>query len=139
MGQHKTRDRILQFISDFTDANGYTPSYREIALAVGLQSTSTVARHINNLKKNGKLIAVSDSKGRNLRLNRNIALYDASGCDAQRVQIEVADGGVLCIDCNLKNRDSDHPEITFSGILDANQLKSSVSRIIRCRVETDDE
>ena len=53
----------------------------------------------------------------------------------QRVRIEVADGGVLCIDCNLEKTTSNVVGVSFSGILDASQLKSNVSRVVRCSID----
>ena len=38
--------RIYEFILSFTEENGYPPSVREIAEAVGLKSPSTVHFHL---------------------------------------------------------------------------------------------
>ena len=46
---------ILDFISDFTEQNGYSPSYREIMTALDLRSVSSVAEHVDNLVKKGAL------------------------------------------------------------------------------------
>ncbi len=40
---------VLDFIRDFTEENGYSPSYREIMVGLGLTSVSAVAEHVNNL------------------------------------------------------------------------------------------
>ncbi len=40
---------LLDFLQDFTEENGYSPSYREIMAGLGLSSVSAVAEHINNL------------------------------------------------------------------------------------------
>lgn len=47
--------RILEVIRDSTVLRGYPPSIREIADAVGLQSTSSVSHHLTQLEKKGYL------------------------------------------------------------------------------------
>ena len=135
MGQHETRDRILQYISDRCDTDGCPPNYREIAAAVGLQSPSSVARHVRTLQKEGKLTTVCSPKGRTLRLKRRIDLDATDGDAVQRVRIETADGGVICVDCNLEKTGTDGLGVSFSGILDASQLKSNVCRVVRCSID----
>lgn len=133
------RERILRYISDRCDTDGYPPSYREIAAAVGLQSPSSVARHVRALQIEGKLISVFSPKGRALRLKRRIDLDASSGECVQRVRIETADGGVICLDCNLEKTGTDTIGVSFSGILDASQLKSSICRVVRCSVDDGDQ
>ena len=51
----KKQTALLNFIQDFTDENGYSPSYREIVSGLGLNSVSAVAEHIENLVAKGAL------------------------------------------------------------------------------------
>ena len=44
----KKQQALLKFIDEFTDANGVSPSYREIADGLGLSSIASVAQHIDN-------------------------------------------------------------------------------------------
>ena len=46
---------VLDFIQDFTEENGHSPSYREIMEGLGLSSVSAVAEHIDNLVEKGIL------------------------------------------------------------------------------------
>lgn len=46
---------VLSFLQDFTEENGYSPSYREIMSGLGLSSVSAVAEHIENLVNKGVL------------------------------------------------------------------------------------
>lgn len=46
---------VLDFIQDFTEENGHSPSYREIMEGLGLTSVSAVAEHIDNLVTKGAL------------------------------------------------------------------------------------
>lgn len=50
-----TQQRILDYIENYIDVNGYPPSVREIGQAVDLKSTSTVHGHLNRLEKKGLL------------------------------------------------------------------------------------
>ena len=49
------QQRILDFIKSEIQTKGYPPSVREIALAVGLKSTSTLHGHLQRLEKRGLL------------------------------------------------------------------------------------
>ncbi|MBR2710788.1 hypothetical protein IKF02_04190 [Candidatus Saccharibacteria bacterium] len=44
---------LLDFLQDFTEEKGYSPSYREIMSGLGLSSVSAVAEHIENLISKG--------------------------------------------------------------------------------------
>ncbi len=46
---------VLEFIQDFTEEKGYSPSYREIMAGLGLTSVSAVAEHVENLVEKGAL------------------------------------------------------------------------------------
>lgn len=50
-----TQQRILDYIENYIEVNGYPPSVREIGQAVDLKSTSTVHGHLNRLEKKGLL------------------------------------------------------------------------------------
>ena len=63
----KKQTVILDFISDFTEERGFSPSYREIMTGVGLSSVSAVAEHIDNLVKKGALRKV-DGAARSLEV-----------------------------------------------------------------------
>ncbi len=44
---------VLDFLEDFTEERGISPSYREIQAGMGLSSVSAVAEHIDNLVAKG--------------------------------------------------------------------------------------
>ncbi len=50
-----TQQRILDYIENYIEVNGFPPSVREIGQAVDLKSTSTVHGHLNRLEKKGLL------------------------------------------------------------------------------------
>ena len=47
------QQEILSFIKEVSTDRGYPPSVREICLAVGLKSTSTVHSHLSKLEDKG--------------------------------------------------------------------------------------
>jgi len=51
----KKQQAVLDFLQDFTDEKGYSPSYREIQAGLGLSSVSAVAEHIDNMVEKGIL------------------------------------------------------------------------------------
>lgn len=61
------QQNILSFISKFQFENGYPPTVREIAEAVGLASSSTVHGHLDRLEKKG-LIRRDPTKPRTIEL-----------------------------------------------------------------------
>ena len=59
-----TRDKLLQFIILFREDHGYSPSFREMASAVGVRSTCTISQHLAFLEEHG-LITHMEGKWRN--------------------------------------------------------------------------
>jgi repressor LexA len=47
--------QVYDFISDFVQKHGYSPSFEEIGEGLGLNSLATVHKHITNLEKKGLL------------------------------------------------------------------------------------
>ncbi len=74
------RQRILEFVTDSTRANGYPPTVREICDAVGLRSPSTVHSHLKILQEGGYL-EKSDRK------TRALSVKGASGASFRSVPV----------------------------------------------------
>lgn len=58
---------ILGFIKEYKDENNYPPTVREIGDEVGLSSSSTVHRHLTDLKDKG-YITFEEGKPRTIQL-----------------------------------------------------------------------
>lgn len=56
-------ERIMDYVNQFIQENGYSPSVREIGAAVGLKSTASVSYHLQALQEKG-LIQSPGAKGR---------------------------------------------------------------------------
>jgi repressor LexA len=47
--------QVYDFIADFVQSHGYSPSFEEIGSGLGLSSLATVHKHISNLEEKGML------------------------------------------------------------------------------------
>ena len=56
-------DEIMDYVNQFIQENGYSPSVREIGAAVGLRSTASVSYHLQALQDKG-LLQSPGAKGR---------------------------------------------------------------------------
>ena len=56
-------DLIMDYVNQFIQENGFSPSVREIGAAVGLRSTASVSYHLQALQEQG-LIQAPGAKGR---------------------------------------------------------------------------
>ncbi len=56
------QQKILEFLNEFIEENGYPPTVREICAAVGLKSTATVSYHLSELKRLGKIQGESNKR-----------------------------------------------------------------------------
>ena len=54
---------IVDYVNQFIQENGYSPSVREIGAAVGLRSTASVSYHLQALQEKG-LLQSPGAKGR---------------------------------------------------------------------------
>lgn len=77
---------LLDFIEQFIEEHGYSPSYREIVNGCGYSSIATVAVHINNLISRGHLrkrdhsarsLELTDSAGRSENTKNKDAMHEA--------------------------------------------------------------
>jgi repressor LexA len=55
MALTKRQKDVLDFLSEFVRDNGYSPSFEEIAVNLGLSSLATVHKHISTLEAKGYL------------------------------------------------------------------------------------
>ena len=51
----RRQKEVLEFLTEFVQKNGYSPSYEEIARGLGLSSLATVHKHVTNLQAKGML------------------------------------------------------------------------------------
>ena len=91
---------IVDYVNQFVQENGYSPSVREIGAAVGLRSTASVSYHLQALQEKGLLHSPGE-KGRKRAIvgvvtaglpilavenQEGTLTWDAPGCFALRVR-----------------------------------------------------
>jgi repressor LexA len=78
--------RMLDFIQNFTDENGYPPSIREIGKAVGISSTSVVNYNLNRLVEEGYL-SRDQNVSRGIRLSEKFTKATQQVVDTLRIPL----------------------------------------------------
>src|SRR6266478_6068088 len=75
--------QVYDFISEFVQKNGYSPSFEEIGEGLDLSSLATVHKHISNLEKKGLLT-------RDYNRSRSIDLLPPKGRLKQSMSVNTA-------------------------------------------------
>jgi repressor LexA len=81
---YKRQREIVEFISQFIQRNGYSPTLREIGNAMGLSSLATVHEHIQRLIKKGVLKKTAGNQTRGI-----IVVGDNVGPSKQGVTLPI--------------------------------------------------
>ncbi|MBQ2660604.1 hypothetical protein IJF93_00815 [Candidatus Saccharibacteria bacterium] len=93
---------VLNFLQDFTEENGYSPSYREIMTGLGLSSVSAVAEHIDNLVEKGVLKKVPGAARTleilNYKHEETIELFKARMMDCTEEERKVLEKAMEILD-----------------------------------------
>lgn len=79
----KKQRRTLDYITSFIEQHGYSPSYREIANGLKLNSVATVAQHIDSLVGKGLLQKVIIQLAHSCQLKRLKPPLTAKGSNYQ--------------------------------------------------------
>ena len=112
----KKQQAVLNFLEDFTEENGYSPSYREIQAGLGLSSVSAVAEHIDNMVAKGILRKVPGA-ARSLevldfRHLETVELFRArlSECTDEEREVLVNAAEILGLDLEYEAEEKDESE-----------------------------
>lgn len=65
--------QVYDFVRTFIVEKGYSPSFEEIGMGVGLASTATVYKHVQNLDRKG-LLSRSYNRARSITLGPRATL-----------------------------------------------------------------
>lgn len=88
---NEKEQKILDFLNKEVEERGYPPSVREICLAVGLKSTSTVHAYLEKLKKSG-YIQKDPTKPRALKVmneKKSTPAYDHEAFFSRKEMVDV--------------------------------------------------
>jgi len=107
--------QILDFLRDHARTHAYPPTVREIGLAVGLSSSSTVQNHLNTLESRG-LIRRDPSKSRTVEIvaDRPVVHAQAGNIIALPLVGRVAAGSPILAEENIEDHISVGREIARS-------------------------
>jgi repressor LexA len=83
MAVTRRQRQVYDFISEFVQKNGYSPSFEEIGKGLDLSSLATVHKHISNLEKKGLLT-------RDYNRSRSIDLLPPKGRLRQAMSVNSA-------------------------------------------------
>src|SRR3954470_23908469 len=86
MALTKRQRQVYDYIAEFVQKNGYSPSFEEIGVGMGLSSLATVHKHISNLETKGLL-------RRDYNRSRSIDLVAPKGRMKQAMAAAVATAG----------------------------------------------
>src|SRR5256714_8990015 len=97
------QQEIWDFLVDYVDGHGYPPTVREIGVAVGLASPSTVHAHLANLERAG-LLRRDPTKPRALELTGRERPETAPVAELEKLPLvgQIAAGGPLLADQNVE-------------------------------------
>ena len=76
----RRQKEVIDFLTNFTQKNGYSPSYEEIAHGLGLTSLATVHKHVTNLQNKGLLQRRTTAAGRSTCCLRAPARRASTAC-----------------------------------------------------------
>ena len=126
-----TSERILNFVTNYTDEHGYAPTLREIANGVGLTSAGSVHRHIEILKSKGILQDTKQSSSRTLVVNKQMrGMIDTSRHSecVRHICLKTEEGTSIILNCLSKQGN-----ITFDGAVYIQGTHDFTSNIVSCR------
>lgn len=128
---HEIRERIVDFISEFNRANGYSPTIREVGQAVGLKSASSALFHIQALVKEGVLSGGG--------LPRSLVV--SGGCEretiVQRVCIDLESGQKVHLDCRIEKPKGASVDVSIHRVRDEIPLEEEAAYSIPREIETE--
>jgi SOS-response transcriptional repressor LexA len=100
----KKQQAVLDFLRDYMEEKGVSPSYREIMAGLGLSSVSAVAEHVDNLVAKG-ILKKNPGEARTLEIldyrhEETVELFKTRMIDAseEEKKILVAAAAILGID-----------------------------------------
>jgi len=71
---------VLRFIIGFQEAKGFSPSFDEITIGLGLRARSQVSRHLDNLEERGAIRRVVQ-RARSIQVLTPIPIPRAPDCE----------------------------------------------------------
>lgn len=101
---NKTKDKVYRFIKEYVTERGYAPSFREIANAVGLKSTSSVSSYLKELHEDGR-IRRDPARPRAIDLQEELVKFEPEDTNIVKVPVlgEIAAGTPIFAEENISD------------------------------------
>ena len=107
-------DEAYNFIKDYITEKEFPPTIREIADAIGVKSTSTIAYYLRRLEENNKIVKGS-YKNRSIQLMENITKPSSVDIISMPYITSITEGQPLMSEQNIETRYTLSGEI-FKGL-----------------------
>lgn len=142
MALTKKQKRILDYLKDFIDEHGYSPSFEEICRAFGYTSLATVHEHLTNLEAKGyirKSYRGSRSIEVALEVEPSVALPLLGTVAAGQPILAVQDAETLTVPSDMVPKRFRHYALRVSGdsMIDE-QIRDGDHIVVRARDTAND-
>ena len=142
----RRQKEVLDFLTNFTQSNGYSPSYEEIANGLGLNSLATVHKHVTNLQSKGMLqrahnrsrsIDVLPAKSATRRGSERMPLLGRIAAGRPVEAVETAES--IAVEDIIGNREVFALEVTGDSMRDEHIVSGDYVLIERTRTAREGE
>jgi repressor LexA len=125
--------QVLQFITTFTDSNGYPPSQREIAGHLNVSGTLPVIKHLNALERKGYIKRDNVNRGITLKIpnSRPVSLPIVGTVRAGQLSTAIEDiQGYFSVDqMAVKGADCFFLKVSGDSMIDAGILDGDLALV----------
>ena len=118
-----TAERILLFIAEYVEKNGFSPTIREISDGTGIQSTATVHRNITRLIRQGSLTQTKPGTARSVFVNTKVPVME----ELIHLCLQTSDGGTIILNCVASGG-----KVVFKGQINSSGCHNGISKVIAC-------
>jgi repressor LexA len=141
-GLTQRQRQVLQFITSFTDRNGYPPSQREIAGHLNVSGTLPVMKHLNALERKGYIKRDNVNRGITLKIPncRPISLPIVGTVRAGQLSTAIEDiQGYFSVDqMAVKGADCFFLKVSGDSMIDAGILDGDLA-LVRPQLTADNK
>lgn len=125
--------QVLQYVTTYSDSNGYPPSQREIALHLNVSGTLPVMKHLDALERKGYIRRESVNRGISLRtqVSRHVSLPIVGTVKAGHLSTAIEDvQGYFSVDqMAVKGKDCFFLKVSGDSMINAGILDGDLALV----------